>query len=1126
MLAASEIEISISQICRRQWEAYSQGSELLLEDVLADFPSLRTDQAALLELIYAEVSLRREFGRTIDRADYLARFPELAEQLQGLLDFDSLLDASQAKRGWQDQPFGSKAALPLTGTCGSVLPVDPKIALPGDSKSVPRFQIVAPYREGGRGKVFIAIDRELNREVALKEIKRDFVHDHQQRAQFLHEACLTGKLEHPGIVPVYSVGEHADGRPYYAMRLIRGRCLREEIEVFFKQYAPPNSNGSTPVHMPPSAYRGRDFRALLSRLIDVCNALAFAHDRGVLHLDLKPANIMLGEYGETLVVDWGLASPLENEQAPDWNPARPLAVASDAAPNSAIDTDANVLTWVGRGCGTPAFMSPEQALGRSDRFSAATDIFGLGGILFQMLTNELPHQARSPGALAAIFSSGGIPSPQSRVPTIPRQLAAICQKALASNPSQRHASPLELADDLENFLADEPVSCHPDGWLVRVQRWGRQHPRIVSSLLATILAVACALGIGSGLLRLKNEQLQIAHQKEQQASAATKATCDRLMATTEALIFDIQNELTQIPAAHQARRAILRQAANSLIALGNQEHDTELTDRYAAVIQSKLADILMEVGDEDGMQGVSRAAENYLEAHANFVRLAQEHPSDLTHQRDLSASFGNLGLVHLRLGQASFAKNHFVAALEISRQLHEERPSLSVARWDLARDLTNIADCLVAQGQLPPALENYTLALQHWELLLLAKPRDLAVIRRLSAALNQAGTAIREAGTGSGVAEFERSLALREQLLAIQPDSLQDQFQLTFSYNRLGDVQYARREFPEALQAYRQALLIRKRLFEADPLSLERKHFLAIAHFKIGRVLLTTGNAAEAEAEFCEAKRMLAKLTEADPSNTQYQYYLALMNKWIGDCLTFQWQVEEATQHYTAALEIRQALLAVDPQNPTLQHDVADGHEELATLARKRGDYQECERQARAGLAMLAGVSQQQCPKSFQKNFNRLETNLQQSILGEMVTSDRDSIHQQPLDQQPELYFLRLLGQCHAEDLRAASQTAQESWEFAESHPDMLLAWRFACATSASFHRELRAQPTLPPELEPHVALMRQRTLFSLRRAIDLGYSDGVLLQTSACFASFRDDPAFLAICQSLVGLLTFEEVE
>jgi serine/threonine-protein kinase len=203
-----------------------------------------------------------------------------------------------------------------------------------------RFRVLRPHARGGLGAVFVAVDSELHREVALKQIQDKHADDPVSRHRFVVEAEITGGLEHPGIVPVYSLGTYADGRPYYAMRFIRGESLKEAIDRFYSDESLKAEPGR----------RTLEFRNLLRRFLDVCNALEYAHSRGVLHRDIKPGNIVVGRHGETLVVDWGLAKPLGYAE-PGHDPAERTLM-----PHSA---SGSAETLPGSALGTPAYMSPE-----------------------------------------------------------------------------------------------------------------------------------------------------------------------------------------------------------------------------------------------------------------------------------------------------------------------------------------------------------------------------------------------------------------------------------------------------------------------------------------------------------------------------------------------------------------------------------------------------------------------------------------------------------------------------------------------------------------------------------------------------------------------------------------------
>jgi WD40 repeat protein/tRNA A-37 threonylcarbamoyl transferase component Bud32 len=296
-----------------------------------------------------------------------------------------------------------------------------------------RFRVIRPLAHGGLGELFLALDPELDRQVALKELRAFHAYDPMSQSRFLLEAKVTGRLEHPGIVPVYGLGRYADGRPYYAMRFIEGETLKQAIERFHGSPDPGRD----------SSARELGFRRLLNSFVDACNAVAYAHSRGVVHRDLKPENIMLGPFGETIVVDWGIAKPLAEVTGENTDNCSPPT-----------DPDDSSLTRPGTMIGTPEYMSPEQAAGDLARVDRASDIYSLGATLYCLLVGHGPFPSGSVVDVLEHVRRGIFPAPRRLRRSIDPTLETICLKAMALEQEMRHATALALAGEIEAWLAD------------------------------------------------------------------------------------------------------------------------------------------------------------------------------------------------------------------------------------------------------------------------------------------------------------------------------------------------------------------------------------------------------------------------------------------------------------------------------------------------------------------------------------------------------------------------------------------------------------------------------------------------------------------------------------------------
>jgi tetratricopeptide (TPR) repeat protein/tRNA A-37 threonylcarbamoyl transferase component Bud32 len=405
-----------------------------------------------------------------------------------------------------DDPQRCLAAVPVPAGLQQIADPDVQASLSGPSAPVDtdleptgayvprradgsRYRVLRPHAKGGLGEVFVAEDQELHREVALKEIQQEFAHDAHSRARFVMEAEITGRLEHPAVVPVYGLGQYADGRPYYAMRFIKGDTFKEALQRFHQADKPGRDAGE----------RRLAFRELLGRFVDVCQAVAYAHSRGVLHRDLKPGNVMLGKYGETLLVDWGLAKPVgrpEPVRSSDEATLRPSSGSGVAA------------TQAGTALGTPAYMSPEQAAGRLDLVGPASDIYGLGATLYSLLTGQPPFSGTDKCEVLRQVQRGEVMPPRKLKPRTPAALEAICLKAMALRPEDRYPMALELAADIEHWLADEPVRAYREPWSARAGRWMRRHKPAVAAVTAVAVVVLLLGAAGAWWLERQEAERQ------------------------------------------------------------------------------------------------------------------------------------------------------------------------------------------------------------------------------------------------------------------------------------------------------------------------------------------------------------------------------------------------------------------------------------------------------------------------------------------------------------------------------------------------------------------------------------------------------------------------------------------
>lgn len=418
----------VHQVCERFEAAWRAGGERpRAEDYLQRTPSPKLVE----ELLALEIELRREGGERPVAFEYLQRFPErrdlISRFFEGVAPDDRDPDETVA---WP--PSQRHSTLMDSSPGGAPAPAAASAAhrsAPELGKLFGKYELISEIARGGMGVVYRARDTVLNRVVAVKMILSGAMATPDERGRFQREAQLVAHLDHPNVVPIHEVGEQ-DGLPYFTMRLIEGGSLADRRDAY------------------------EDPRAAARLVAILARAIQFANEKGFIHCDLKPSNILMDRDGAPRITDFGLAR--------------------HASESSGMTASGAIL-------GTPSYMAPEQASGRRQEISPATDVYGLGAILYELLTGRPPFHlpTKMETVLQAIY---GEPIPPHELrPDLPRELESICLKCLEKSPKDRYPSAAALADDLTRFLQGEPVGS--TGLLQKVRRWTRREPEVVSRLV-------------------------------------------------------------------------------------------------------------------------------------------------------------------------------------------------------------------------------------------------------------------------------------------------------------------------------------------------------------------------------------------------------------------------------------------------------------------------------------------------------------------------------------------------------------------------------------------------------------------------------------------------------------------